>query len=84
VRLKGKRQRGIVYCCSKAQCEAIAEALGCGHYYAGVVDRAERLEAWLKEGGLIVATLALGTGVDFLRIVLIVHVGMLWSMIDFA
>jgi superfamily II DNA helicase RecQ len=84
VRLKEKRQRGIVYCRSKAQCEAIAEALGCGHYHAGVVDRAERLEAWLKEGGLIVATSALGTGVDFPRIVLIVHVGMPWSMVDFA
>ena len=27
---------------------------------------------------------ALGTGVNFPGIVLIVHVGMLWSMIDFA
>ena len=76
VRLKRKQQRGIVYSRSKAQCKALATALGCGHYYARVVDRAERLEAWLKEGGLIVATSALGTGVDFLGIVLIVHVGM--------
>jgi superfamily II DNA helicase RecQ len=31
-----------------------------------------------------VATLALGTGVDFPRIVYTLHVGMLWSMIDYA
>ena len=77
MRLKRKRQRGIIYSRSKAQCEALATALGCRHYHARVVDRAERLEAWLKEGGLIVATSALGTGVDFLGIVLIVHVEML-------
>jgi superfamily II DNA helicase RecQ len=50
--VKGKAVERIVYCRSKAQCEAIAKALGCGHYHAGVVDRAERLEAWLKEGEL--------------------------------
>jgi superfamily II DNA helicase RecQ len=74
----------VVYCLSKPQCEQIAEQLGCAHYHAGVDDRAERLEEWVEEGGLIVATSALGTGVDFLGIVYILHVGMLWSMTDFA
>lgn len=83
-RLKVDRLKGVVYCHSKAQCEAIAEELDCGYYHAGVVDRAERLEGWLKEGGWIVATSALGTGVDFPGIVFILHVGMPWSMIDFA
>jgi superfamily II DNA helicase RecQ len=83
-RLEERRLKGVVYCHSKAQCEAIAEALGCGYYHAGVVDRAERLEEWLQEGGFIVATSALGTGVDFAGIVFILHVGMPWSMIDFA
>ncbi|KAF2463237.1 uncharacterized protein BDR25DRAFT_362955 [Lindgomyces ingoldianus] len=39
---------------------------------------------WLGSGGLIVATLALGTGVDYPGVVYILHVGMPWSMIDFA
>jgi superfamily II DNA helicase RecQ len=83
-RLGERSEKGVVYCRSKQQCEAIAEELECGYYHAGVVDRVERLEAWLREGGLIVATSALGTGVDFPGIVFILHVGMPWSMIDFA
>jgi len=82
--LQDKRQKGVVYCHSKQQCEDIAEALGCGYYHAGVPDRVERLEQWLKNGGLIVATSALGTGVDFPGVVYILHVGMPWSMIDYA
>jgi superfamily II DNA helicase RecQ len=83
-RLKQRGEKGVVYCRSKAGCEAIAEALGCGYYHAGVVDRAERVEEWLKEGGWIVATSALGTGVDFPGVVSILHVGMPWSMTDYA
>lgn len=77
-------ERGIVYCRSKPQCEQLAEELGCAYYHAGVIERAERLQSWLEEGGLIAATSALGTGVDFPGIVFILHVGMPWSMTDFA
>jgi superfamily II DNA helicase RecQ len=76
--------KGVVYCRSKKLCEKLADALDCPHYHAAVVDRAERLRAWEKEGGLIMATSALGTGVDYPGIVYIMHVGMPWSMIDFA
>jgi hypothetical protein len=79
-----KGLKGVVYCRSKRQCEEIAEALGCSHYHSEVPERDEQLQQWLKEGGLIVATSALGTGVDFPGIVFILHVGMPWSMIDFA
>lgn len=48
------------------------------------MERAERLKQWLLDGGLIVATSALGTGVDFPGIVYILHVGRLWNMIDYA
>jgi superfamily II DNA helicase RecQ len=73
-----------VYCLSKPQCKQIAKQLGCAHYHAGVDNRAERLEEWVEEGGLIVATSALGTRVDFPGIMYILHVGMPWSMTDFA
>ncbi|CAN9385033.1 unnamed protein product [Alternaria alternata] len=69
-------EKGVVYCRSKQQCEELAEALGCGCYHAGDIERAERLKQWLLDGGLIVATSALGTGVDFPGIVYILHVGM--------
>ena len=77
-------EKGVVYCRSKQQCEELAEALGCGCYHASDMERAERLKQWLLDGGLIVATSALGTGVDFPGIVYILHVGMPWSMIDYA
>lgn len=78
------RLKGVVYSRSKAQCEDMADTLGCACYHAGMVDRAERLQQWLEQGGLIVATSALGTGVDFAGIVFVLHVGMPWSMIDYA
>ncbi|KAF2179188.1 P-loop containing nucleoside triphosphate hydrolase protein [Zopfia rhizophila CBS 207.26] len=77
-------KKGVVYCNGKEQCEEIAAELDCAYYHADVVDRAERLEEWVEEGGFIVATSALGTGVDFPAIVFILHVGMPWSMIDYA
>jgi superfamily II DNA helicase RecQ len=83
-KLRRSRQKGVVYCKSKSQCEQIAEELGCTHYHADVVDRAERLQEWIEGGGLIVATSALGTGVDFAGIVYILHIAMPWSISDFA
>ena len=83
-KLQRSRQKGVVYCNSKVQCERLATELGCGHYHAGVVDRADRLQEWVEKGGMMVATSALGTGVDFEGIVYILHVGTPWSMSDFA
>jgi hypothetical protein len=84
VKLGRTRQKGVVYCLSKAQCEWIAEEVGCAYYHADVEERGERLQEWVEQGGLIVATSALGTGVDYAGIVYILHVGMPWSMTDFA
>ena len=77
-------KKGVVYCHSRTACETLAEALGCQRYHAGELDRAEILARWLAEGGFIVATSALGTGVDFPGIVFVLHVGMPWSMIDYC
>ena len=77
-------EKGVVYCSSKAQCERLARELDCGYYHAEDVDRADRLAEWAEGGGFIVATSALGTGVDFPGIVFILHMGMPWSMIDYA
>jgi superfamily II DNA helicase RecQ len=46
--------------------------------------QSKRLKQWLMDRGLIVATLALGAGVDFPGIVYIVLIAMPWSMIDYA
>ena len=73
-----------MYCKSRVSCEELAEALDCAYYHAGRVDRAERLQQWSEGGGFIVATSALGIGVDFPGIMFILHVDMPWTMIDFA
>jgi superfamily II DNA helicase RecQ len=82
--LLNRGEKGVVYCHSKQQCEDLAEAIKCAYHHASDVNRVERFGQWLKNRGLIVATSALGTGVDFPRIVHIVHVGMPWSITDYA
>ncbi|KAF1922241.1 uncharacterized protein M421DRAFT_10708 [Didymella exigua CBS 183.55] len=57
--------KGVVYCRSKQQCEELAEVLGCGCYHANVPNCEDQVKQWLIEGGLMTATSALGTGVDF-------------------
>jgi superfamily II DNA helicase RecQ len=44
----------------------------------------EVIKEWLKKGGFLTATGALGTGVDFPGVVYIMHVGILYRLIDFA
>jgi superfamily II DNA helicase RecQ len=77
-------RKGVVYSRSRDQCEGLAKELECAYYHARAVDNEERLQSWLEKGRLIVATLALGMGVDFLGIVFILHVDLLYSIIDFT
>ena len=77
-------QKGVVYSRSRDQCELLARELKCAYYHAGAVDNEERLKGWLERGGLIVATSALGTGVDFPGVVFTLHVDIPYGMIDFA
>jgi superfamily II DNA helicase RecQ len=77
--------KGIIYCRSKALCNAIADALACPVYYAGMDgSRAEVLETWQQSGGLIVSTSALGVGVDILGVLFTLHVEKPWGMVDFV
>lgn len=77
-------RKGVVYSRSRDQCERLARELKCAYYHAGAADNEERLEAWLERGGLIVATSALGTGVDFPGVVFTLHVDIPYGMIDFS
>jgi hypothetical protein len=74
----------VVYCRTKSECEGIASELGCGFFYSGAVNSDEVLEGWKKDGGCIVATSALGTGVNYPGIKSVVHAGMPYGLIDFA
>ncbi|KAF2158359.1 hypothetical protein M409DRAFT_61729, partial [Zasmidium cellare ATCC 36951] len=78
------QNRGVVYCKSRAECEELARELGVIYFRGQEADNPERLEHWLKQNGLIVATSALGTGVDFERIVFTLHVDIPYGMVDYA
>ena len=81
-----RSSKGVVYCRSRDQCEEMAQNLGCGFYHAGMdaEDRADQVKRWVDNGRLIVATSALGTGVDYPGIVYVLHIGVPYGMIDFA
>ena len=74
----------VVYCRTKAECEGVAGELGCGYFYSGAAGNEEVLQWWKDHGGCVVATSALGTGVNYPGITAVVHVGMPYGLIDFA
>lgn len=78
------KSKMVVYCRSKAECEELAGALGCNYFYSGSADNADVIELWKEAGGCVVATTALGTGVNYTGVALAVHIGMPYGFIDFA
>jgi superfamily II DNA or RNA helicase len=79
-----RRERMAVYCRSIAECRELAEALGCGVFYSGNPTNTEALQQWLAEGGVIVASTALGTGVNYPGVMVVVHVGLPYGLVDFS
>lgn len=77
-------ERMIAYCRSKAECEALAAEFDCGYFHPGNPNNPEALKGWLTEGGMITATTALGTGVSYPGVMLVVHVGLPYGLIDFS
>jgi superfamily II DNA helicase RecQ len=84
-------QKGMMYCRSKQACERLAEKLGCNFYHAGMVGRKETrweiFRRWATGAGRhrwIVATTALGTGIDVRGIVGIVHMKQPYGLVDFV
>ena len=77
-------RKAIVYCRSRAVCQRLAGVISSPAYQAQQEDKEGHLAPWLQHGGYIIATSALGSGVDISDIVLVIHIGIPWSMIDFA
>lgn len=78
--------KGIVYCRTRETSQEVALELGCPFYHAGLdpEGRVLRVAGWVESGGLIVATSALGTGVDYPGIKRILHVDEPYGMFDYA
>jgi superfamily II DNA helicase RecQ len=81
--LPGKR--GVVYVRSYATGKALGEALQCPFYKAQASDKGELLREWIEgPGGWIVATGALGTGINIEGIVWVVHVDRPYGLTSFV
>ncbi|GKU09951.1 unnamed protein product, partial [Fusarium langsethiae] len=82
-------QKGVIYCRSKSQCEAIADEIGCGFHHSGMSeqDRYEVRTAWVEGRNTsrwIAATTGLGTGIDIEGIVAVVHMEKPYGLVDFV
>ncbi|KAH6982546.1 P-loop containing nucleoside triphosphate hydrolase protein, partial [Ilyonectria destructans] len=82
-------QRGVIYCRSIAQCEALAARIGCGAYHSKLSREAREkaLLAWVdgRDGQRwITATTGLGTGIDIRGIIAVIHAGPPFGLVDFA
>jgi superfamily II DNA helicase RecQ len=81
----GTQERAVVFCRSTNQCEAFAEALKCNAYHARYKDKEAALASWIAgDNKLMIATGALGTGIDLKGISYAIHVGKPWSMIEYG
>jgi superfamily II DNA helicase RecQ len=83
-----EKARLIVYCVTKDDVNAVADALGCQRYYSDSASHREKEQAmaeWMNgESRVMVATSAFGAGVDYHSVRSIVHVGVPDSTVDFA
>ncbi|KAG8664903.1 uncharacterized protein FPOAC1_012880 [Fusarium poae] len=86
-------EKGVIYCTSHAKCKALALQLGCHYYHAQrdntdahfIAQREQGFQSWVNgEAPYIVATAALGTGIDVAGIVHVIHLEAPFSIIDYA
>jgi ATP-dependent DNA helicase RecQ len=78
------QKRGVVYVRSYTTGKVMSEALNCAFYKAKADDKGEVLQEWIKGGGgWIVATGALGTGINIEGIVYVVHVDRPYGLTSF-
>lgn len=86
-RASGSNDKIIVYCQFVQRANEVARQLGCGVYHSKAGSRAARAEVvrrWKAEGGIVVATSALGAGIDVPDVRAVVHIGMPRSLRDFV
>jgi superfamily II DNA helicase RecQ len=76
--------RGVIYVRSYAQGKSVAEEMDCPFYKATATDKQELLTEWASgSGGWMVATGALGTGIDIPGVVYIIHLGRPYGLTSF-
>lgn len=76
-----KNYKVLVFCNRKMICDALSEIFDESKYYSDAPNKAEILKNWTS--GLMVATGALGAGVNVQRILWVFHWGMPTGIIEF-
>jgi superfamily II DNA helicase RecQ len=86
-------EKGVIYYTSYAKCKTLARTLRYHYYHKNPKDndthflaqRETGFQAWLRgKSPYIVATAALGIGIDVLGIIYIVYLEALYSIIDYT
>jgi superfamily II DNA helicase RecQ len=78
-------KRGVIYVRSYETGGVVSRALECPFYRARAESKGEVLQQWVQgSGGWIVATGALGTGINIEGIVYVVHVGRPYGLTSFV
>ena len=76
--------RAIIYAGRVEHCKRLAESLNCAAYFAGLEDKAKSLQKWLKgERRVIVATNALGLGIDVPDVRLVLHAEPVFDLLNY-
>jgi superfamily II DNA helicase RecQ len=76
--------RGVIYVRSYAQGESVAEEMDCPFYKATATGKKELVDQWASgNGGWIIATGALGTGIDIPGVIYIIHLGRPYGLTSF-
>jgi superfamily II DNA helicase RecQ len=80
-------QKAIIYCSTIDRGTRIAKKLGCPIYFRGAGNTSEKVQIiddWRTTGGIIVATNALGLGLDIPDVRLVIHAGAPYAMRDYC
>ncbi|KAL7271177.1 hypothetical protein RUND412_006082 [Rhizina undulata] len=81
----GSSEQGIIYYLLKDTCKAISGKLGYPYYFSDTVGKAEAFQAWRNgDHKFIVATSALGAGIDIPGVRVIIHINKPGKLIDFV
>jgi len=81
----GPGKRGIIYVRSYGVGDKISELLQCPFYKAHADQKSQLLEDWIDgPGGWVVATGALGTGIDIEGVVYIIHIDRPYGLTNFV
>ena len=81
------KAKAVIYCQQVRRAERVARQLACPVYHsrAGAgEEKAQVVRQWVDKGGPIVATSALGAGIDIPDVRLVVHIGLPRSLRDFV